>query len=51
MEKKAIVKITEWPENQKNPVGKVLEVLGTPGDNDTEMSHHGRNTNCRAIPR
>ena len=35
---KAIVKITEWPENQKNPVGKVLEVLGTPGDNDTEMN-------------
>ncbi len=27
---KAIVKITEWPENQKNPIGKVLEVLGTP---------------------
>lgn len=35
---KAIVKITEWPENQKNPVGKVLEVLGTPGNNDTEMN-------------
>lgn len=35
---KAIVKITEWPENQKNPVGKVLEILGTPGDNDTEMN-------------
>ena len=35
---KAIVKITEWPENQKNPVGKVLEVLGIPGDNDTEMN-------------
>ncbi len=35
---KAIVKITEWPENQKNPVGKVLEVRRTPGDNDTEMN-------------
>ncbi len=35
---KAIVKITEWPENQKNPTGKVLQVLGTPGDNDTEMN-------------
>lgn len=35
---KAIVKITEWPENQKNPVGTVLEVLGRPGDNDTEMN-------------
>lgn len=35
---KAIVKITTWPENQKNPEGKVLEVLGQPGDNDTEMN-------------
>ena len=26
---KAVVKITEWPDNQKNPVGEVLEVLGT----------------------
>lgn len=35
---KVIVKITEWPEKQKNPVGQVVEVLGTPGDNDTEMN-------------
>ena len=35
---KAVVKITEWPDNQKNPVGEVLEVLGTPGDNNTEMN-------------
>lgn len=35
---KVVVKITEWPENQKNPVGQVVEVLGLPGDNDTEMN-------------
>lgn len=35
---KVIVKVTEWPEKQKNPVGQVIEVLGTPGDNDTEMN-------------
>lgn len=35
---KVVVRITEWPENQKNPVGEVIEVLGKPGDNDTEMN-------------
>lgn len=35
---KVVVKITEWPDKQKNPVGQVIEVLGTPGDNDTEMN-------------
>ncbi len=35
---KVIVKITDWPEKQKNPVGQVIEVLGAPGDNDTEMN-------------
>lgn len=35
---KVVVKITDWPEGQKNPTGKVLEVLGTPGNNDTEMN-------------
>lgn len=35
---KVVVKIKEWPENQKNPVGEVVEVLGKPGDNDTEMN-------------
>ncbi len=33
-----IVKITDWPEKQKNPVGQVIEVLGAPGNNDTEMN-------------
>lgn len=35
---KVVVKITSWPENQKNPVGEVIEVLGSSGDNDTEMN-------------
>jgi ribonuclease R len=34
---KVIVKITEWPENTKNPFGEVIEVLGNPGEHDTEM--------------
>lgn len=34
---KVVVKITDWPEHSKNPVGTVVEVLGTPGDNDVEM--------------
>ena len=34
---KAIVKITEWPDNAKNPIGEVVDVLGAAGDNTTEM--------------
>lgn len=34
---KAIAKITEWPAGGKNPIGEVLEVLGFPGANETEM--------------
>ncbi len=34
---KAIAKITEWPTERKNPYGKIIEVLGIPGENDTEM--------------
>jgi ribonuclease R len=34
---KAIAEITEWPANTKNPVGKILEVLGDAGKNETEM--------------
>ena len=34
---KAIVKITEWPDNAKNPIGEVVDVLGIAGDNTTEM--------------
>ena len=34
---KAVVKITEWPEHAKNPIGKVVDILGQSGDNTTEM--------------
>lgn len=34
---KAIVQIVEWPEGQKNPIGKVVDILGQAGDNTTEM--------------
>lgn len=34
---KAIVKITEWPENAKNPIGEIIDILGASGDNNTEM--------------
>ena len=34
---KVIAKITEWPLDKKNPFGKIIEVLGKPGDNETEM--------------
>ena len=34
---KAVVKIVEWPEDAKNPVGKVIEILGETGENNAEM--------------
>lgn len=34
---KAVAKITEWPEGAKNPFGEIVEVLGSTGDNETEM--------------
>jgi ribonuclease R len=34
---KVIVEITDWHKKGKNPVGKVIEVLGMPGDNEVEM--------------
>ena len=34
---KAIVKITEWPDKAKNPIGQVIDILGVAGDNTTEM--------------
>lgn len=34
---KVIVEIIEWPEKAKNPIGKVIDVLGKPGNNNTEM--------------
>ena len=34
---KAVVKVTEWPDKAKNPIGQVLDILGKAGDNTTEM--------------
>lgn len=34
---KAVVRIIEWPEGAKNPLGEVIDILGKAGDNDTEM--------------
>ena len=35
---KAVVKLLEWPAESKNPVGKVLDILGKAGENNTEMN-------------
>lgn len=34
---KVLVEITEWPAKANNPVGKVIDILGKPGENNTEM--------------
>lgn len=34
---KAVVHITEWPDEAKNPIGEVLDILGASGDNNAEM--------------
>ena len=35
---KAVVKVMEWPEDgNRNPVGKVIDLLGASGENETEM--------------
>ncbi len=34
---KVIAKITEWPDQSKNPLGIIIQVLGKPGDNNVEM--------------
>ena len=34
---KVLVKMTDWPENSKNPFGKITQVLGKPGNHNTEM--------------
>lgn len=35
---KAIVHITEWPDDSKNPLGEVIDILGVAGDNNAEMN-------------
>jgi len=34
---KAIVRIVEWPDEAKNPLGEVVDILGKAGQNNTEM--------------
>ena len=34
---KVTVRILSWPDNTRNPVGEVIDVLGKSGDNNTEM--------------
>lgn len=35
---KVVVSITDWPKDAKNPYGKVKNVLGKKGENETEMN-------------
>ena len=34
---KAVARMVEWDQRSRNPVGEIVEVLGDPGENDTEM--------------
>ncbi|MFV0564998.1 MAG: ribonuclease R [Flavobacteriaceae bacterium] len=34
---KVLVKLEDWPDNADSPYGKVLKVLGKPGDHNTEI--------------
>ncbi|HLO91864.1 MAG TPA: ribonuclease R [Lentimicrobium sp.] len=35
---KAIARLVDWPERSKNPFGEIIQVLGSPGNNDVEMN-------------
>lgn len=34
---KAIVRITQWPDDSKNPIGEVVDILGKAGENNAEI--------------
>lgn len=34
---KAVVEIIDWPEHSLNPIGRIIQVLGKPGENEVEM--------------
>ncbi|MBJ2174120.1 ribonuclease R [Aureibaculum sp. A20] len=34
---KVLAELTDWPNNSKNPFGKIITVLGKPGEHDTEI--------------
>ena len=35
---KAIAEITDWPPEAKNPIGRIKQILGEQGENNTEMN-------------
>lgn len=35
---KVVAEITEWPDHAKNPFGRIIKILGTPGENEVEIS-------------
>lgn len=35
---KVVVEFTNWPEGSQSPEGKIIEILGNPGENNTEMN-------------
>jgi len=35
--KKVVIEVADWPDGQPAPQAKLREILGAPGDNDTEM--------------
>lgn len=35
---KAVARITDWPEDAKNPIGEIIHVLGMQGENNAEMN-------------
>jgi len=34
---KVLIHIKNWPNQQKNPIGEIMAVIGVPGDHETEM--------------
>ncbi len=34
---KVLVKMLDWPQNSKNPFGKITQILGKPGEHNTEI--------------
>lgn len=35
---KAVVEITDWPKDARSPFGKLVKILGKPGENEAEMN-------------
>ncbi|MDR2125420.1 MAG: ribonuclease R [Prevotellaceae bacterium] len=34
---KVVGRITDWAKNMRSPIGEIIDVIGNPGENDTEM--------------